>query len=256
MQTASGQVDVDRFEALVAEGRRALQAGDARAASERLREALALWRGPPLADFAYEPFAQGDDRDGSRRQRLAALEDRIDADLALGRARGRSWASWRRWSREHPLRERLQGQLMLALYRCGRQADALERYRTLAVNWSTSSGSSPAARCRSSSGRSSSKTRRSTRRRRAAYAPAGRRRARRRGGALLVAGGGALLLAAAIAAAVVALTRGGGSRLTAAANSVAVIDPQREPGRRADACRCRAGRHHRGRRRGVGGQHR
>ena len=61
--------------------------------------------------------------------RLAALEDRIDADLVLGRARARWSASSRRSSREHPLRERLLGQLMLALYRSGRQADALERYR-------------------------------------------------------------------------------------------------------------------------------
>jgi len=60
LQTARGQVDVDRFEVLVDAGRTALGEGDARGASERLREALALWRGPPLADFAYEPFAQSE----------------------------------------------------------------------------------------------------------------------------------------------------------------------------------------------------
>src|SRR5437763_6664250 len=60
LQTAPGQLDRDRFEALVGEGRQTLQEGDAQRASDRLREALALWRGPPLADFAYERFAQGE----------------------------------------------------------------------------------------------------------------------------------------------------------------------------------------------------
>ena len=83
LQVASGQVDRDRFGALAAEGRRALQAGDARVASDRLRDALALWRGPPLEEFAYERFAQGDIAT-MEEARLAALEDRIDADLALG----------------------------------------------------------------------------------------------------------------------------------------------------------------------------
>jgi DNA-binding SARP family transcriptional activator len=60
LETASAQVDVDRFEGLVSEGRRLLRSGDARGGRELLREGLALWRGPPLADFAYEPFAQGE----------------------------------------------------------------------------------------------------------------------------------------------------------------------------------------------------
>jgi DNA-binding SARP family transcriptional activator len=83
LHVASGQVDLDRFDALAAEGRRALQAGDARAASDRLRDALALWRAPPLEDFAYEPFAQAAIA-RLEEARLAALEDRIDAELALG----------------------------------------------------------------------------------------------------------------------------------------------------------------------------
>jgi DNA-binding SARP family transcriptional activator/ABC-type branched-subunit amino acid transport system substrate-binding protein len=127
LQVVPGQVDADRVEALVREGRDALETGDSRRASERLREALALWRDPALVDFAYEPFAQAEIA-RLQEERVAALEDRIDADLALGRHTvlvGELEAL----VREHPLRERLQAQLMLALYRSGRQTEALERYR-------------------------------------------------------------------------------------------------------------------------------
>ena len=127
LQVGPGQVDADRAEALVREGRDALETGDPRRASERLREALALWRDPAWADFAYEPFAQAEIA-RLKEERVAALEDRIDADLALGRHTvlvGELEAL----VREHPLRERLQAQLMLALYRSGRQTEALERYR-------------------------------------------------------------------------------------------------------------------------------
>ena len=156
----------------------------------------ALWRGPPLADFAYEPFAQSEIA-RLEEARLAALEDRIDADLALGEHAGLV-GELEALVREHPLRERLQGQLMLALYRSGRQADALEALpRRAARRWSTSSGSSPAPRCRSSSERSSPTTPRcdppaaaSTPRRRAAA-----RANRRRGGALIAAAGAVLLAA-------------------------------------------------------------
>ncbi|MBI5103692.1 MAG: winged helix-turn-helix domain-containing protein, partial [Solirubrobacterales bacterium] len=79
-----GDLDVARFERLLGDGRRALAAGDPAVADRRLREALALWRGPPLADFTYEPFAQ---REIARLEeaRLVALESRVDAGLALGR---------------------------------------------------------------------------------------------------------------------------------------------------------------------------
>ena len=98
-----------------------------RVADRRLGEALALWRGEPLADFAYERFAQGEiARLGQAR--LAALEDRIDARLALGE-HARLVGELEALVREHPSRERLVGQLMVALYRSGRQADALESYR-------------------------------------------------------------------------------------------------------------------------------
>ena len=109
------------------EGSRALAAGDAAEAAERLRSALSLWRGPPLADFSYEPFAES--TIGRLEElRLAAIENRIDADLALGR-HGDLTGELQSLVLEHPLRERLRGQLMLALYRPGRQAEALEAYR-------------------------------------------------------------------------------------------------------------------------------
>jgi hypothetical protein len=84
-------------------------------------------RGPPLADFTYEPFAQPEIA-RLEELRLVALEQRIDADLALGR-HAQVAAELETLVREHPLRERFRGQLMLALYRCGRQAEALETYR-------------------------------------------------------------------------------------------------------------------------------
>jgi DNA-binding SARP family transcriptional activator len=115
--------DLARFEALVAEARTLQPDGRA----DKLREALALWRGPPLADLAYEPFAQGPIAD-LEEQRLAAVEQRIDADLAAGR-HADLVGEVEALAKEHRLRERFQGQLMLCLYRSGRQAEALEVYR-------------------------------------------------------------------------------------------------------------------------------
>jgi WD40 repeat protein/DNA-binding SARP family transcriptional activator len=127
LAVGSEQVDVGRFEALAAGGRSALAAGDATAAGQRLGEGLALWRGEPLADFAHEPFARGEiARLGQAR--LAALEDRIDAQLALGE-HVRLVGELEVLVRGDPLRERVIGQLMVALYRSGRQADALSVYR-------------------------------------------------------------------------------------------------------------------------------
>jgi WD40 repeat protein/DNA-binding SARP family transcriptional activator len=121
------QVDLDRFERLAAEGRDLLERGDARAARERLRGALALWRGSALADFSYEPFAESEIA-RLEEARLAALEDRIDADLALG-SDGALISELESLIASHPLQERMRGQLMRALYRAGRQADALAVYR-------------------------------------------------------------------------------------------------------------------------------
>jgi DNA-binding SARP family transcriptional activator/class 3 adenylate cyclase len=119
------QVDAYRFRQQVAQ---AAQAETARRA-ELLREALELWRGPALHEFTYEPFAQAAIADLTE-LRLAAVTDRIDADLALGR-HTELVAELQRLTAEHPLRERLWEQLMLALYRCGRQADALAAYRRI-----------------------------------------------------------------------------------------------------------------------------
>ena len=116
-------LDLHRFERLVTEARE----DEPPAAAQSLREALALWRGPPLAEFAYEPWAQGE-IGRLEELHLAALQDRIDADLALGRA-AELVGELERLVAEHPLAERLRAQLMLALYRSGRQAEALDAYR-------------------------------------------------------------------------------------------------------------------------------
>jgi DNA-binding SARP family transcriptional activator len=120
-------VDLLRFERLVAEARRA----DPARASSLLGEALALWRGPPLAEFGEEPLVRVE---AGRLEdlRLGALEERIEADLALG-LDAELVGELEVLIAEHPQRERLRGQLMLALYRSGRQAEALEAYRKTRV---------------------------------------------------------------------------------------------------------------------------
>jgi DNA-binding SARP family transcriptional activator len=122
-----GELDRDRFERLLAEGRAALEAGDHADAADQFRRALALWRGAPLSDFSYEGFAQ-DEIKRLEELHVAALEDRIEAELALGR-HDELVPELESLVTRHPLRERLRGQLMLTLYRAGRQAEALESYR-------------------------------------------------------------------------------------------------------------------------------
>ena len=121
------ELDVSQFDQLVTEGREALTAGAPDQAARTLRQALSLWRGPALADFRYEPFAQAEIV-RLEELHLTCLEERIEADLALGSA-GVLVAELRRLISDHPVRERLRGQLMHALYRDGRQAEALEVYR-------------------------------------------------------------------------------------------------------------------------------
>jgi YVTN family beta-propeller protein len=222
LQTEPGQTDVDRFESLVAEGRRALEDGDAREAVARLRDALTLWRGPPLADLAYQTFAQPEIArlDESR---LSALEARIDAELALGE-HAQAVGELEALVREHPLRERLIGQLMLGLYRSGRQADALETYRSARRRLIDDLGLDP--------GPELQKLERAilaqdpalgAPRRRPAREPSALQRARWRGG-LLITAGGVLLLMLAVAVAV-KLARSGASAVTVVGNSLAAIDP-------------------------------
>ena len=122
------ELDLDRFERLLERGRAALEAGRADDAADDLREALAVWRGPALADLSEEArrAAESEHLDELR---LAALELRVDAELACGR-HDAVVAQLEKLSAEHPYREKFLQQRLLALYRCGRQTEALEVYRT------------------------------------------------------------------------------------------------------------------------------
>ena len=134
-------LDSHRFDALTDVGRAALRDGDGRAAELALGEALALWRGPALVDLvdqggAWPEAAALDER------RIAAVEHRVEADLLLGRHQ-RLVPQLERWTREHPGREKLRHQQMLALYRCGRQAHALAVYGALRERLRAQGGRTP-----------------------------------------------------------------------------------------------------------------
>lgn len=126
-EVGPGELDAARFEGLAAAGRDALAAGDAVLASERLAAALALWRAPALCDVAITATLAGE---AARLEdaRLAALEDRIDADLACGRHHALV-GELEVLTRTYPVRERMWAHLMLALYRCDRHAEALQAYQ-------------------------------------------------------------------------------------------------------------------------------
>jgi DNA-binding SARP family transcriptional activator len=128
LEVAPEAVDLLRFERLRKEGREALTAGDANTAAERLTAACALWRGPALAEFS-EPFAAAAAAHLDE-LRLLAVEDRVDADLTLGRHRDVA-GELQALVASHPLRERPRRQLMLALYRQGRHAEALAAFQEL-----------------------------------------------------------------------------------------------------------------------------
>jgi DNA-binding SARP family transcriptional activator len=121
-----GAVDAHEFEHLVATGRGALAAGDPGRGAAVLRQALGLWRGPALVDVEDAPFAAGPIA-RLEELRLAATEDRIEADLTLGRGADLAPEA-EELVTAHPLRERLRGQLMRVLYLVGRQSDALAVY--------------------------------------------------------------------------------------------------------------------------------
>ncbi len=220
LRVEPGQLDRDRFRGLLEDGRAALAADDPDKAAETLRYALALWRGPPLAEFAYDSFAQ-EEIGRLEELHLAALEERIEADLAVGRHEAVVHELEQLVGR-HPLRERVRGQLMVALYRSGRQAEALEVYRDGRRTLADELGLEP------------SPTLQQLERAILSHDPAlqapmrrsPRERARRKG-ALLIAAGAVVLVAAAITVAVIELT---GTRATpglasVAADSVGVIDP-------------------------------
>jgi DNA-binding SARP family transcriptional activator/tetratricopeptide (TPR) repeat protein len=124
LDVSAAAIDVDRFDGLRERGRAALGDQDPARAAGLLADALAVWRGPALADFAYDDFARAE-IERLEELRLGTIEDRLDADLALGR-HGELVAELRALVDEHPARERLRADLMLALYRSGRQAEAVE----------------------------------------------------------------------------------------------------------------------------------
>lgn len=127
LQIEPEQVDLGRFERLREAARSALERGDPDASADKLRKALELWHGEAFADISSEPSIQAE---AARLEdlRVATLEDRIDADLAAGGS-AELVDELQRLVSTYPLRERLWGQLMLSLYRSGRQANALDAYR-------------------------------------------------------------------------------------------------------------------------------
>ncbi len=213
------QLDLDRFERLLGEGRELLAAGEPEPAAATLRSALGLWRGQPLSDFANEPFAQGEIARLDE-LRLTALEERIEADLALGR-NAELVSELEALVREHPLRERLRAQLMLALHRSGRQAEALAAYQQARRTLADELGLEPGRNLQELEGAILRQDARLDLPGKA-HAPPGR--ARRRSG-VLIAVGAVLLLSAATAVAGIELTGGDDPGLSAAsANSAAAID--------------------------------
>ncbi len=128
LQVDPERLDLHRFQRLDREGRQALSSGDPARAADLLRQALDLWRGPALADVAASADIAWPELVGVEELQVASTEARIEAELALGRHH-ELVAELEALVRLYPLREHLHGQLMLALYRSGRQADALAAYR-------------------------------------------------------------------------------------------------------------------------------
>jgi DNA-binding SARP family transcriptional activator/ABC-type branched-subunit amino acid transport system substrate-binding protein len=214
LELSRGSLDAEHFERLLDQARELLAAGDPASGVTVLDEALELWRGRPLEDFAYEGWAQAE---SARLEdlHLLALEESFDARLALGESE-RLVPDVELLIAEHPLRERLRGQAMLALYRAGRQAEALDLFREGRRRLSDELGIEPGTDLQE------------LQRQILAQAPelgavarprprVGARGARR----LIVVG--ALLLAGAVAGAAIELTRGGSAAV--AADALASLDP-------------------------------
>jgi predicted ATPase/class 3 adenylate cyclase len=146
LQLDLDELDAHRFEGLLDDGRGELAAGNPHRALAALERSLALWRGTPLSDLAYEPFAQAEI---ARLEdlRVAAIEHTIEAKLALGR-HGEVIVQLDQLVEEHPYREALRAQLMLALYRSDRQADALQAYQDARRQLVEDLGIEPGARLR------------------------------------------------------------------------------------------------------------
>ena len=146
LEIEPGQLDATQFESLLEQGRELLARGDPAAASGRLREALSLWRGPPLADLGSVDGVQPEVRRLEELRLLAEME-RIDAELALGHASD-VVVELERLIAQAPLQERPRAQLMLALYRSGRQAEALAAYRDACALLRDELGLTPSAELR------------------------------------------------------------------------------------------------------------
>jgi predicted ATPase/DNA-binding SARP family transcriptional activator len=142
-----GGLDADRFEEWAADAKRALERGELELAADLWGRSLALWRGETLADFAYASFAQSAIARLEER-RLVVLEQRFELELQLG-LEARIVGELEAIVRAHPLRERLRAQLMVALYRCGRQADALDVYQELRAALKQELGTNPMPEVRS-----------------------------------------------------------------------------------------------------------
>ena len=225
LRVDSDALDLLRFEALVQAGRRCLEAGDAAEAARELTAALELWRGRPLADLDGQAFAQEAIGELEER-RLAAVETRIDADIELGR-HAELVAELTALAHQHPLRERVHAQLMLALYRAGRQAEALDAYAALRRTLIEELGLEPSPEVRSLQEAilrhdpqllATLAPRRSPPRR----SPSRRRRGRVAGGAVAVVTGVALVTGALV------LRLGGGDRVVPMppqVGSVAIVAP-------------------------------
>jgi YVTN family beta-propeller protein len=200
LRVESGELDLATFQKLARDG--------------RAEEALALWRGPPLLELHEERFAN-DARRRLEEQRLAVLEARIDGDLSAGRNVG-VIAELEELIREHPLRERLYAQLMLALYRVGRQADALETFRRARRTLSEEVGLEPGPQLQELERRVLQQDPTLA----LSDAEARTQRSRRPVWALALA-----LILIGVAVGAFALTRGDGRTLAVVPNSVVEIDP-------------------------------
>jgi DNA-binding SARP family transcriptional activator/streptogramin lyase len=219
LRVSADQIDAGRFEVLSAQGRRLVERGETRRAAEVLREALGLWRGAAYSGLGREAFAEAESA-RLEQVRLACLEARIEADLALGRHTELVSELEALVTRE-PFRERFREQLMLALYRSGRQADALAAYRDARRTFSRELGIEP--------GRALQELERAI----LAQDPTLELPERphvaalRRRGGVLVALGAAALLAAAAAVALTLDDRDAPKGLAALTpNSIGAIDPE------------------------------
>ncbi|HUK45092.1 MAG TPA: BTAD domain-containing putative transcriptional regulator [Gaiellaceae bacterium] len=208
-----GELDSERFEQLAGDGRAALELGNAASAERLFTTALDLWRGPALADFRYDEFAQ----EAVRRlesERREATADRVDARLALGQE-VRVRPELEQLIDEEPLWERPRGQLMLALYRTGRQSEALDLYRDSRALLDRELGLEPSPELQDlERGILNQDPALGSRRRRTLGV--------RRRHVVLLAAAGCVVAVAAVVAAVLAFT--GGSSQNLGANEVAAID--------------------------------